>query len=408
MEHPVLTFFIDYLSNLHIQHLITADMSITLSSLDLGLRDSILNRTDTPSASALHELSANTIYQVTDYYDCKYTFFAFPDKKEILFIGPYLTKDIQDSDIYELMNLLQIPAELFLPLQNYYYSLPHINDKEHFSILLRQLYTTVFASELPTFQHLDLKKFETANEFLEKNQFHVSDDPALSMHLLEKRYRYEDELLDAVSHGNTAKALSITEAVGTLRLAPRTDNELRNQKNLMITLNSLLRRSAYEGGVHSFYIDAVSTNYARLIEQCLHKTELYDITPYMVRSYCDLVNKRSMTSYSKPVRHILVTVDASLTGDLSLKRFADELFLNTSYLSTLFKKEVGMTLTDYVNKNRITYAKKLLKSTTLSIQDIAANSGIPDVHYFTRLFRREMGMSPREWRKTSAHSTFMQ
>lgn len=399
MEHPVLSFFTSYLANLHIQYIFTDDMNIHFVSLDLGLRNSILNRTDAPSPGILNELAKDTIYQVTDYYDCNYTFFEFPEEHELLFIGPYLTKEINDSDIYELMNTLKIPSELFPQLQNYYYSLPHINEKGNFSILLRQLYTTIFSVEIPSFQHLDLKKFESTKEFLEKNRFHVSDDPALSMHLLEERYHYEDELLDAVSHGNTAKALSITESIGTLRFAPRTNSELRNHKNIMITFNSLLRRSAYEGGVHPFYIDAVSSNYARLIEQCHHTAELYDITPYMVRSYCDLVEKRSMNSYSEPVRQILVTVDASLTGDLSLKRFADELFLNTSYLSTLFKKEMGMTLTDYVNKNRIAYAKKLLKSTTLSIQDIAAKSGIPDIHYFTRLFRREMGVSPREWRK---------
>ena len=79
--------------------------------------------------------------------------------------------------------------------------------------------------------------------------------------------------------------------------------------------------------------------------------------------------------------------------------FASELFLNTSYLSTLFKKEVGMTLTDYVNANRIEYAKKLLRSTLLPVQDVAAACGIPDVHYFTRLFRRITGMTPREWRR---------
>ena len=219
------------------------------------------------------------------------------------------------------------------------------------------------------------------------------------MHLLEERYRIEDELLDAVSHGNLAKALSLSNSMGTMRFAPRADNELRDRKSLMITYNSLLRRSAYEGGVHPFYIDAVSSNYARLIEQSRSIAEIADITLYMVRSYCDLVEKRSTSAYSEPIRQILVTIDASLTGDLSLKRFADELFLNTSYLSTLFKKEVGMTLTDYVNKNRIECAKKLLKSTTLSIQNIAAQSGIPDIHYFTRLFRRETGMSPREWRK---------
>ena len=50
--------------------------------------------------------------------------------------------------------------------------------------------------------------------------------------------------------------------------------------------------------------------------------------------------------------------------------------MNTSYLSTLFKKEVGMTLTDYVNANRIEYAKKLLRSTLLPVQDVAAACGM--------------------------------
>ena len=119
----------------------------------------------------------------------------------------------------------------------------------------------------------------------------------------------------------------------------------------------------------------------------------------MLRSYCELVEKRSTALYSEPIRQILVTIDASIASDLSLKRFANELFLNTSYLSSLFKKETGITLTDYVNKHRIAYAKRLLKSTTLSIQGVATSVGIPDIHYFTRLFRRETGLSPRDFRK---------
>lgn len=399
MEHPVLSFLLNYFSDMHLQCTLTDGVGIDLSSLDLGLRNSILNRTDTTSSDVLSMLEENTIYQITDYYECGYSFFQFPNEHQILFIGPYLTKEFSDSDIYDLMNRIQIPAELFPQLHDYFYALPCISEKFSFSSMLRHLYASIFSTELPTLHPIDLKKFESTEEFLEKNKFHVPDDPALSMHLLEERYQIEDQLLDAISHGNLTKALSVADTMASMRLAPRSESELRNRKNLMITFNSLLRRTAYEAGVHPFYIDAVSSNYARLIEQSQTVAEILDISPYMVRSYCDLVEKRSMSSYSEPVRQILVTVDASLTGDLSLKRFAEELFLNTSYLSTLFKKEVGMTLTDYVNKNRIDYAKKLLKSTTLSIQDIAIQCGIPDIHYFTRLFRREMGMSPREWRK---------
>lgn len=397
MEHSVFTFLQNYLSDLRIQYVLANGTDVDLSSLDLGLRNSILKRSKTAPNNTLKQLEPRTIYHIIDYYECSYSFFQFPDK-QILFIGPYLTKEISYHDIQTLMNTLQIPPELFPQLQDYYYALPALTAKTAFSSLLRHAYASIFDTELPSVQHLDLKQSESQEQFLETHHFYVPEDAVLSMQLLEERYHIEDELLDAISHGNLAKALSVSNTMSSIRFAPRSDSELRNHKNLMITFNSLMRRTAYVAGVHPFYIDAVSSNYATLIEQCRTVEETQDIIPYMVRSYCDLVDKRSMSSYSEPVRKILVTIDASLTGDLSLKRFANDLFLNTSYLSTLFKKEVGMTLTDYVNKNRIAYAKKLLKSTALSVQDVAINSGIPDIHYFTRLFRREAGMSPREWR----------
>ena len=230
---------------------------------------------------------------------------------------------------------------------------------------------------------------------------HTDESEASAQHIrhLEERYHFEDIILDAISHANAAKALDAIERISDFPPASRTEDDLRDRKNLLITLNSLMRRTAYEAGVHPYYIDTISANYAILIERCSVSEDLLDIIPYMVRSYCNLVEKRNLSAYSEPIRQILVTVDSSLDSNLSLKRFAGELFLNTSHLSNLFKKEVGMTLTDYVNKSRLTYAKKLLKGTDFSIQDIAVRSGIPDVHYFTRLFTRECGMAPREWRK---------
>lgn len=399
MEHPIYSFFINYLSDLHIHYVVTDGTGIGLSDLDLGLRNSILKLTETSTQNAIPSIDTQTIYHITDYYECSYSFFKFPDKKQFLFIGPYITTEFSRNDIAVLMKRLAIPEELFSQLQDYYYSLPAIDVKGSFSPLLRHVYAGIFSSELPTIYYLDLKKIESQQKFLETHHFFVPDDAILSMQLLEERYRIEDELLDAITHGNSAKAFSIAESLRNYRLVPRTGDILRDRKNYLLSFNTLLRRTAYVAGVHPFYIDTVSSNYVTLIEKCASDNDAYDISQYLVRSYCDLVQKRSLTSYSEPIRHILVTVDASLTGDLSLKRFASDLFLNTSYLSSLFKKELGMTLTEYVNQNRIAHAKRLLKSTALPIQDIASQSGISDIHYFTRLFRRETGMSPREWRK---------
>ncbi len=399
MEPSVFDFALSYFDDLQLHYNIARERNITLPDLDLGLRNSILKRPAGGNASPLSSVDSGTVYYVTDYYRCNYIFFELPESQGLFFLGPYLTEEIDAPTIHHLIQTLQIPDEQFSQLQDYYFALPVFRGKDYLFLFVQRLFSTLCGCAVPNHEHLDLRKAETPEEYRMQHQFVIPDDPVLSMQLLEKRYHAEDALLEAVAHGNTEQALQFSDAMRTSRIAPRSSDHVRNTKNLSMVLNTLMRRTAYEAGVHPLYIDSVSGNYATLLERCTTTEEAHEIVPYMVKSYCKLVANHNMSSYSEPVRHILVTVDASLSGDLSLKRFAGELFLNTSYLSALFKKEIGMTLTDYVNQNRIHYAKKLLKSTTLQIQDIATRCGIPDIHYFTRLFKRDTGMSPREWRQ---------
>lgn len=398
MNQAIYDFLCKYLSEMNIPFHASADNSVLMPDLDLGLRNSILKEYQRETVSSLEEFNTNALYHFSDYYNCNYTFFTMPDKR-FFYIGPYLFHDMSEADIRQLIAASGIPESLFSQLQDYYYSLPLITDKTSFYSLIRQAYQIICDKDTVTEETFDLRTLESREEYLRKHTFIVPEDPVLSMNMLEKRYKGEDDFLEAVTQGNTTKAMSIISHMSGMRITARTDDELRNRKNLTLSLNTLLRRTTYTAGVHPFYIDSISANYTRFIENATSFQELEDVLPYLVRSYCELVEKRSTALYSAPVRQILVTIDASIDGDLSLKRFANELFLNTSYLSSLFKKETGMTLTDYVNQNRIGYAKRLLKSTTLSIQAVATAVGISDIHYFTRLFRRETGLSPREYRK---------
>lgn len=398
MNQAVFDFLCNYLSTISIPYYITDASDTTMADLDLGLRNSILKNKTTETTSSLESFQPQALYHFSDFYSCHYSFFRLPDDR-FFFIGPYLLNDIREPEIRQLMTAVGIPDSLFLQLQNYYYELILIKDRPLFLNFLKQSFCTICDCSQPNIISFDLQTLESREAYLKKHTFVVPKDPVLAMKILEKRYHSEDVLLHAVSKGNTAAALDLTASLGSIRFSSRSNDFFRDAKNTLLSFNTLLRRTAYNAGVHPFYIDVVSDNYARLIENAASQQELEDIPSYMVRSYCDLVKKRSLSLYSEPIRQILVTIDASIAGDLSLKRFAKELFLNTSYLSSLFKKETGMTLTDYVNKNRINTAKRLLKSTTLSIQDVAATVGIPDIHYFTRLFRRETGCSPREFRK---------
>jgi YesN/AraC family two-component response regulator len=165
-------------------------------------------------------------------------------------------------------------------------------------------------------------------------------------------------------------------------------------------MNTLLRKAAEQGGVHPLYIDSVSSDFARRIELIGSTTAASKMMDEMLTSYCRLVKKHALAQYSAPVRKTLACIDADLTGDLSLSALAEMQNISPGYLSTLFKKEMGQTLTDYVNSRRMEQAARMLRSGTLQVQTVALHCGIMDVQYFSKIFKKQMGKTPKEYRES--------
>ena len=111
----------------------------------------------------------------------------------------------------------------------------------------------------------------------------------------------------------------------------------------------------------------------------------------------------NLKDYSIPVRKAITYINADLCADLSLKTLAGQLNMNASYLSALFRKETGATLTEFVSGRRIAHAQKLLRTTTLPIQSISLQCGISDMYYFSRLFKRIAGCTPKAYRERGEH-----
>ena len=306
---------------------------------------------------------------------------------------------MEKNDIYFLMNKLTIPLEAYGQLKEYYYSLPYISDKAWIYTLIHRLVKEIYKDDNIKIEFLQLDSVESWQKYFDNYKFQVSSDPVLSMKILEERYYYENELLTAVQHGNYKKIQNLLESLGMFRFASRIEDEIQESKHRLIVLNTLMRRAAYQGGVHPLHIDFLSNVYAVKINQISNTKEANDMSLAIVMNYCKLVNEHSLSAYSKPIQKIITMVDASITADLRLNTFAKELFMNPSYLSALFKNEVGLTLTEYVNKKRLKYSITLLEATNIPIQEVAIKCGIPDIHYFTRLFKREYDMTPREYRK---------
>ena len=98
---------------------------------------------------------------------------------------------------------------------------------------------------------------------------------------------------------------------------------------------------------------------------------------------------RSVTSY----------IREHLTEDFSVDQMAQDLFLSRSYLSTKFKKETGMTLSQYIQEQKIEKAKSLLKTTDRSILEIATYLGFCDAKYFGARFKKFYKVPPTRYIK---------
>jgi len=233
-----------------------------------------------------------------------------------------------------------------------------------------------------------------------------SDDDNIDarMKLLEDRYALENQFIEDVSRGFTQKAESVLTNNILINMESRTPDSIRNFKNYCIILNTLLRKAVEKGTVHPIHIDRLSAIFARKIEVISSISSGKILMREMVRKYCLLVKNHSMKGYSLLIQKIITRVDTDLTENLTLSTLAKHLNVNASYLSTLFRKETGQTLTEYVNTKRIQHALFLLNSTNMQIQTVAQHCGIPDINYFTKIFKKHVGMTPSDYRK-NLHTT---
>lgn len=103
-----------------------------------------------------------------------------------------------------------------------------------------------------------------------------------------------------------------------------------------------------------------------------------------------------------PLADILAYIDHNYPSDLSLQEVAGRFFVSREYVSRKFKQEHGINFSDYVANVRIEKAKLLLQNPHLKLSQIAEMVGIHDVKYFSKVFKKQTGLTPNDYRKQAA------
>ncbi len=211
---------------------------------------------------------------------------------------------------------------------------------------------------------------------------------------------YEQELMffQAVKDGNIEYIEKNLTPLSNEHLGALSRDKLRNlQYHLVITI-ALITRFCIEGGMDYEAAYTLSDIYIQKADSCKTAEEITLLHKKMIYEYVDRMSEvRNETAKSVSIMLCLDYIYSHLHSPIHIKDLADVANLNPTYLSTLFKKEMKVTVTAYIQAQRIEAAKNMLKFSTYSSTDISSYLMFNSHSYFIKVFKQHVGMTPREY-----------
>ncbi len=344
-----------------------------------------------------------TLYRFRDALGLCYLYLV-PDTTapgEILLIGPYFKSPPTEEVMVALAERRGLPQKGLRYLREYCAGIAVLDGESPLLLLLESFCERLF--DTPSFATADVSTGAVASPFFSvRDRGDAAEEILVGMRTMERRYEFENELMDAVSHGQLHREEALLSSLRASVFEQRLPDTLRNAKNYGVIMNTLLRKAAERGGVHPFYLDRVSSDFAAKIEAMRTVADSAPLMHEMFRTYCRLVHQHVGRSYSPIVRKTVLLIDSHLTEGITPRALAAAQGVSLGYLSTVFRRETGMTLSAYAQEQRVKHAAYLLTSTDLQVQAVALQCGIVDAPYFTKLFKKVTGKTPNQFRREAA------
>ncbi len=221
-------------------------------------------------------------------------------------------------------------------------------------------------------------------------------------------YNPELEFYSHIKEGNVEKvrelckeALIDKPGMGTL-----SPNFTQNMKYHFAITTAMAARYCIQGGMELSAAYTLSDFYIQKADQCKSAKEVSDLHPIMCEDYALQMKKlRKKKVCSLAVANSIDYIYDHLHTRITIETLADHVHLNSSYLSRLFKKEMGISVSEYIQDKKIETARNMLIYSDYSISWISSTLAYPSQSYFTKVFHEKIGMTPTDYRSFYFRST---
>lgn len=206
----------------------------------------------------------------------------------------------------------------------------------------------------------------------------------------------EKAFLDYLDEQNKEEAVLFLENL--CKDIRRCDSTLVNHvKNLFYKLSLLLLNEAEKRGIKNDSVDEQENYLWNLISGFKTIDEIRD---YIIDKTLFYVTRvKEMEAVNRNIFEVKIYIQKSYyIQSLTTQKIAESVYLTPTYLCTLFKKETGKTINEYITDIRIEKSKELLSDRTVKLYEIAKKVGYNDTNYYSKTFRKLVGMTPSEFR----------
>ncbi|MEK8131837.1 response regulator [Paenibacillus filicis] len=136
----------------------------------------------------------------------------------------------------------------------------------------------------------------------------------------------------------------------------------------------------------------------RQLLECTETEQVIELLIGAVDRYMQEEGKERQHQQHHLIRQIASFIETHIQESWTVRQLAEQFNLNASYLSVLFKKEMGRTISEFVQDTRIELAKRLLQDPGIKVYEVAEMVGIQTSAYFTYVFKKSVGSTPQEFR----------
>ena len=323
-----------------------------------------------------------------------YNLIAFMNTKaapDFISIGPFRDEEISPYYFSQILKDTNLSGSTLSSMKFFYENLPLVSLSA-----ITNVAQNILSSFFPEFKDISAKLLSYSEH---THQLSVNQD-LLYEYTEEHSEKYKQScfsFLSALQKGAVEEAhKALKDFLQTANL--NTVQNVLSYKKILHMLNHYCHMALLDTTVHPAHVLRLSGSLSAKIDGISSQTKLTYVPYDICHKYCLLVKNYANPKYSRLTRNVIDYIQLHLEEELSLSLLARHFEKNASALSRAFKQDTGIRLTNFIHQRRIEESLRYFNTTNMSVSEVALAVGIPDFAYFSKLFHKQIGCSPRDYK----------